>query len=137
MCSSDLLTSKLQIWSQEAWSLLSPDVKSTFTAGPVIIDHGLKSFTDINFNQIHLTLCAFGIIGKVITRPWMQLVAQVTNILDLNPHFEEAIQKLHIWSPNAGSLLYPDLKSNNTAASVFLAFLERSLQGLGCNCQLK
>ena len=55
---------------------------------------------------------ALGIIGKVVTGPWMRMVGRPDlNILDMNPYYAEAQGKLESWSEDASPLLGPSAPS--------------------------
>ena len=55
-----------------------------------------------------MTTQALGIIGKVVTGPWMRLVGRSDlNILDMNPYYAGAQGKLESWSEDASPLLGP------------------------------
>ena len=44
--------------------------------------------------NIEVTLRALGLVGKAVTGPWMRLVGTEPNILQMNQHFNEAVQQL-------------------------------------------
>ena len=55
-----------------------------------------------------MTTRALGIIGKVVTGPWMRLVGiSDLNMLDMNPYYAGVRGKLKSWSADASPLLGP------------------------------
>lgn len=81
----------------------------------------------VQCNDMHITLRAFGLIGKFITGPWMRLVGKVQHILELNPHFAEAREKLQSWSKDARPLLSAEATSIFTVAPILADPVFRSL----------
>ena len=61
----------------------------------------------LKLDVLHVTTRALGIIGKVLTGPWMRLVGQDNNILDMNMYYAEAQGKCQSWSQDARQLLRP------------------------------
>ena len=61
----------------------------------------------LKLDVLHVTTRALGIIGKVLTGPWMRLVGQDNNILDMNRYYAEAQEKCQPWSQDASQLLRP------------------------------
>lgn len=55
--------------------------------------------------ELRVPLRAMGIMGKLLTGPWMRLPELQGNILDLNPVFSEAYTSLQAWSQDASPLL--------------------------------
>ena len=65
----------------------------------------------IKIDAFVVTTRALGIIGKVVTGPWMRLVGQDRNIFELNKYYAEAQQKLQSWAQDADQLLGPNHQS--------------------------
>ena len=65
----------------------------------------------LKLDVLHITTRALGVIGKVVTGPWMRLVARDLPILEMNPYFDEARSKLRSWSEDASPLLGPSTPS--------------------------
>ena len=65
----------------------------------------------LKLDVLHITTRALGVIGKVVTGPWMRLVARDLPILEMNPYFAEAHSKLRSWSEDASPLLGPSTPS--------------------------
>ena len=59
----------------------------------------------LNIGELNVCLRALGLIGKIITGPWMRLVGQNCNILEMNKYFQEAHVNLTKWSEDSSSLL--------------------------------
>lgn len=62
----------------------------------------------LNINDLHVCLRSLGLIGKVLTGPWMRLVGQELNILDMNKKYLEAKENLTNWAQDASPLLQAD-----------------------------
>ena len=62
-------------------------------------------FNALQVRCMHITTRALGIIGKLVTGPWMRLLGQETNILKMNTHFQQAYSNLTSWSTDASPLL--------------------------------
>ena len=65
-------------------------------------------FNALQLSDMKITLRALGIIGKVITGPWMRLLSKATNILEMNEHFSYAHGQITRWSNDASPLLSVD-----------------------------
>ena len=61
----------------------------------------------LKLDVLHVTTRTLGIIGKVLTGPWMQLVGQDNNILGMNRYYAEAQEKFQSWSHDASQVLRP------------------------------
>ena len=57
---------------------------------------------------MHVTARSLGILGKLITGPWMRLLGVETTILGMNKHFQEALGNITAWSHDASSLIRPN-----------------------------
>ena len=62
----------------------------------------------LQLSDMKIALRALGIIGKVLTRPWMRLLSKTTNILEMNKHFNYAHEQITRWSNDASPLLSVD-----------------------------
>ena len=61
--------------------------------------------TDIK-NPVLLDGCrALGLLGKQVTGPWLRLTMVDRPVLELNPFYESAVNKLQLWSSDASELL--------------------------------
>ena len=48
----------------------------------------------LQLDKLQICLCALGMIGKVVTGPWMRLVARKLNILQFNAYFTGSLTLL-------------------------------------------
>ena len=62
----------------------------------------------LQIQDMHVTTRAFGIVGKLVTGPWMRLLGVETNILGMNKHFQEALDNITTWRHDASSLIQPE-----------------------------
>ena len=54
-------------------------------------------------NQLHLR--CLGIVGCVVTRPWMELASQTQNIMDMNKHYANALKTLTEWKSSPTQMI--------------------------------
>ena len=62
-------------------------------------------FNALNLPPLHTTTRALGLIGKLVTGPWMRLVGSDKRILEMNQYYAEAKENLHLWSQDAFQLI--------------------------------
>ena len=65
-------------------------------------------FNALQIRDLHVTTRALGIVGKLVTGPWMRLLGQETSILGMNKFFREAFDRLTAWAIDASMLLQSD-----------------------------
>ena len=61
-------------------------------------------FNALQIPDLHVTTRALGIVGKLVTGPWMRLLGQETSILGMNEYFREAFDRLTAWAIDASLL---------------------------------
>ena len=59
----------------------------------------------LQMEGMRVTLRAMGIIGKLVTGPWMRMLSTCSTVLDLNEHFLEAPNRIREWSDDSSSML--------------------------------
>ena len=59
----------------------------------------------LHLQDMQVTMRALGILGKLITGPWMRLPGVETTILGMNKHFQAALGNITAWSNDASSLI--------------------------------
>ena len=62
----------------------------------------------LHLQDMQVTMRALGILGKLITGPWMRLLGVDTTILGMNKHFQAALGNITAWSNDASSLIRPN-----------------------------
>ena len=77
------------------------------SAYPPNNDVQMSVYNAIQLKTMNVTLRALGIVGKIMTGPWMRLIGMNhdCNILEFNKYIYEAEKKLTSWSTNATPLL--------------------------------
>ena len=66
----------------------------------------LKAILNDLGNEHYLTACrALGLVSKCVTGPWQRLVENTPRILDLNDHFNRAVDLFDKWSKDASDLI--------------------------------
>ena len=85
----------------------------------------------LHIQDMHVTTRALGIVGKLITGPWMRLLGVETNILGMNKHFQEALGNITAWTRDASSLIQPNAPCAFSCVdvkrdTVFLSLMERT-----------
>ena len=48
---------------------------------------------------------ALGLLGKQVTGPWLRHTMVDRPVLELNPFYESAVNKLRVWSSDASELM--------------------------------
>ena len=60
--------------------------------------------------ELYITLHTHGLVGKVLTESWIQLIGNVHNILHMTPFYNYAFNKASLWPKDAhDALLSPML----------------------------
>lgn len=62
----------------------------------------------LQVQEQNVSLRALGIVGKLITAPWMRLVGHDKTILEMNTYFHEAQVNLMKWAEDASPLMSPN-----------------------------